>query len=152
MEKKVIATNKTAVHCYDIVDKLEAGIELKGTEVKSVRAHKVDLKDSFARIEKGREVYIHNLYISPYDKGSYDNVEPRRIRKLLLHKQQINKITGKVSQRGFTLIPLNLYFNEKGRAKIELAVAKGRRLYDQREKIKKKEITRQLQKIRSFRK
>ncbi|MBU0635026.1 MAG: SsrA-binding protein SmpB [Candidatus Omnitrophica bacterium] len=150
MKNKVIASNKRATVKYDILEKLEAGIELKGTEVKSLRLNKVDLKDSFARVNNG-EVYLNDLYISPYDKGSYANVEPRRARKLLLHKREINKLVGKINQKGYTLIALSLYFNERGRAKVELALVKGRRLYDQRERIKKKEVERQLRKAKSFR-
>jgi len=149
-EHKIIASNKKAAHEYDIIEKLEAGVELKGTEVKSLRLNKVDLKDSFARIEKG-EVILYNLYISPYDKGSYNNADPRRVRRLLLHKKEIIKLIGKISQKGFTLIATTLYFNDKGRVKIELALAKGRKLYDQREKVKKKETERQLRKAVSFR-
>ncbi|MFH2138332.1 MAG: SsrA-binding protein SmpB [Candidatus Omnitrophota bacterium] len=150
MENRVIATNKAAFHRYDIIEKIEAGLELKGVEVKSLRGHKADLKDSYARVEKG-EVFLYSLYISPYDKGSYANVEPRRTRKLLLHKNQIDKLLGKVHQKGLTIVPLSMYFNAKGIAKVELAVAKGRRLYDQREKIKKKEVDVQMRKAQSFR-
>ncbi len=149
MENKVVATKRGATFRYDIIEKLEVGLALKGTEVKSLRQHKADLRDSFARIFRG-EVFLYNLHITPYDKGSYDNVDPRRVRKLLLHKREINKLVGKVSQRGLALIPLSLYFNKSGKAKIELAVAKGRRLYDQRRKIKKKEMDRQLRKVKSF--
>ncbi|MCP4649101.1 MAG: SsrA-binding protein SmpB [PVC group bacterium] len=151
MENKVIARNKTAFHRYDIIEKIEAGIALKGTEVKSLRKHNVDLKDSYARVSNG-EVFIHNMYITPYEEASYNNEEPRRIRKLLLHKREIDKLLGKVHQKSLTIIPLSLYFNNKGKAKIELAVAKGRKIYDQREKIKKKEVEIQLRKVQSFRK
>jgi len=150
MENKVIATNKKAAHAYDIIEKIEAGIELKGTEVKSLRLNKVDIKDSFARMDRG-EVFLHNLYISPYEKASYDNVDPRRVRKLLLHKAQVIKFIGKIAQKGFTLIALSLYFNKTGKVKVELALARGRRLYDQREKIKEKETERSLRKLKSFR-
>lgn len=150
MENKVIASNKRAAHRYQIMERIEAGIELKGTEVKSLREHKINFKDSFARIEE-REIFLYNLHISPYDKGSYNNVDPTRVRKLLLHRKQIDKLFGKVNQKGFTLIPLNIYFNDKGKAKIELAIARGRRLYDQREKIKNKEEERRLRKMKSFR-
>ncbi|MDD5747358.1 MAG: SsrA-binding protein SmpB [Candidatus Omnitrophica bacterium] len=146
MENKLIATNKKAAHAYDIIEKVEAGLELKGTEVKSLRLNKVDIKDSFARMERG-EVFLHNLYVSPYDKATYNNVDPRRVRKLLLHKAQINKLVGKMAQKGFTLIALSLYFNNTGRVKVELALARGRHLYDQREKIKEKEVQRSLRKV-----
>ncbi|MBI4844917.1 MAG: SsrA-binding protein SmpB [Candidatus Omnitrophica bacterium] len=141
-----IATNKRAFHEYDIIEKIEAGIELRGTEVKSLRENKLDLKDSFARVERG-EVFLYNLYISPYEKTSYDNTDPRRVRKLLLHKKEITKLIGKTAQKGFTLIALSVYFNEKEKVKIELALAKGRKLYDQREKIKNKEENRRIRKI-----
>lgn len=151
MENKRIASNKRAAHRYEILEKMEAGIELKGTEVKSLRSNKVDLKDSFARIQN-EEVFLHNLHISPYDKGSYANVEPMRVRKLLLHKRQISKLLGKIKQKGYSLIALSLYFNSKGKAKVELGLAKGRKLYDQREKIAKKETEMRIKKITSFRK
>ena len=151
MENKRIASNKRAAHRYEILEKIEAGIELKGTEVKSLRSNKVDLKDSFARIQN-EEVFLHNLHISHYDKGSYDNVEPMRIRKLLLHKRQISKLLGKIKQKGFSLIALSLYFNSKGMAKVQLGLARGRKLYDQRQKIAKKETDARLRKLGSFRK
>ena len=138
MENKRIASNKRAAHKYEILERIEAGIELKGTEVKSLRLNKVDLKDSFARIQN-EEVFLHNLHISHYDKGSYDNVDPMRVRKLLLNKREIRKLLGKIKQKGYSLIALNLYFNSKGMAKVQLGLAKGRKLYDQREKIAKKE-------------
>ena len=108
MDKKIIASNKRAAHKYDILEKIEAGIELKGTEVKSLRLNRLDIKDSFARIQNG-EVFLHNLYISPYDKGSYANVEPERVRKLLLNKREINKLLGKIKQKGYSLIALNFF-------------------------------------------
>ena len=151
MEKKIIASNKRAAHRYEIIEKVEAGIELKGSEVKSLRANKVDLKDSFARIDNG-QVFLHNLYLSPYDKASYNNQDPKRIRRLLLHKRQIAKLFAKIKEKGYTLIALNIYFNEKGKAKAELALASGRKLYDQREKIKDKATEQRLRKVSSFRK
>ena len=151
MDKKIIASNKRAAHRYEIIEKIEAGIELKGTEVKSLRSNKVDLKDSFARIDNG-QIFLHNLYLSPYEQASYNNADPKRARKLLLHKKQIFKLFAKMREKGYTLIALNVYFNDKGRAKVELALAKGRKLYDQREKIKNKETEQRLRKISSFRK
>lgn len=150
MENKRIASNKRAAHKYEILDKIEAGIELKGTEVKSLRSNKVDLKDSFAKIQN-EEVFLHNLHISPYDKGSYANVEPTRVRKLLLNKREIRKMLGKIKQKGYSLIALSLYFNSKGKAKVELGLARGRKLYDQREKIAKKETEQRMRKLESFR-
>lgn len=151
MENKRIASNKRAYHKYEILEKIEAGIELKGTEVKSLRLNKVDIKDSFARIQN-EEVFLHNLHISPYDKGSYANVDPMRVRKLLLHKREIAKLIGKIKQKGYSLIALNLYFNSKGIAKVELGLARGRKLYDARQKIAKKETELRIKKITSFRK
>ncbi len=150
MEKKIIASNKRAAHRYEIIEKIEAGLELRGTEVKSLRANKVDLKDSFARIDNG-QIFLHNLYLSPYEQASYNNSDPKRVRRLLLHKKQIFKLFAKMREKGYTLIALNVYFNDKGRAKVELALAKGRKLYDQREKIKNKETEQRLRKISSFR-
>jgi len=150
MEQNLIATNKMARHRYEILETLEAGIELKGSEVKSLRSHHADLRDSYARIDKG-EIHLHELYISPYEKSTYDAPDPRRSRRLLIHKAQINKLVGKVQQRGYTIIALQLYFNARGKAKVELAIARGRKLYDQREKIREKESQMQLRKAKSFR-
>jgi len=135
---KLIATNRKAHRDYVILETFEAGIELKGSEVKSLRMGKINLNDSFARIEGG-EVILYNAHISPYAQASYLNVEPVRLRRLLLHKRQIMKLTHSLTQRGFTLIPLKAYFNERGRAKIDLALCKGKKLYDRRETIKRRE-------------
>ncbi len=135
---KIIATNRDGFRDYDILETLECGIELKGSEVKSARDGKVNLKDSFARIDKD-EVVLYNMHISPYAQASYLNVEPTRARKLLLHRKQISKLIVKVAQRGFTLVPLRIYFNDKSLVKVELALAKGKKLYDRREDIKRKE-------------
>lgn len=121
---KVIATNRKAYHDYFIEETIEAGIELKGTEVKSVRLGHVNLKDSFARVENG-EVFLYNMHISPYEKGNIFNVDPMRDRKLLLHKHEINRLAGYVQQKGYTLIPLKIYI-KRGKIKVELAVAKGK--------------------------
>ncbi|MDD2688998.1 MAG: SsrA-binding protein SmpB [Candidatus Omnitrophica bacterium] len=136
---KVIATNRKAYRDYIVLESFECGIELKGSEVKSLRQGKVNLNDSFARLEKN-EIILYNTYISPYEEASYLNVEPVRQRKLLLHRNQIRKIIGELTQRGFTLIPLKVYFNDRGFAKIELALCKGKRLYDKREDIKRREM------------
>jgi len=136
--EKIIATNRKVLRDYSILESFECGVELKGSEVKSLRDSKASLTDSFARIEKG-EVFLWNSHISPYDQASIFNVEPKRIRKLLLHKRQINRLLGQVSQRGLTLIPLKLYFNEGGRVKVELALAKGKKFFDRREDIKRRE-------------
>ncbi|MEZ0537709.1 SsrA-binding protein SmpB [Caldicellulosiruptoraceae bacterium PP1] len=141
---KVIATNRKAYHDYFIEETYEAGIELKGTEVKSVRLGHVNLKDSFASVEKG-EVFLYNLHISPYEKGNIFNVDPMRDRKLLLHKYEINKIIGYIQQKGYTLVPLKIYLR-RGRIKVELAIAKGKKLYDKREAIAKRDADMEIRK------
>lgn len=133
-----IGTNHKARRDYEILESFECGIELKGSEVKSLRAGKVNLDDSFARIEEGG-VFLYNTHISPYAQASYLNAEPARMRRLLLHKKQIQKLSGKLAQKGFTLVPLKAYFNERGFAKIELGLAKGKKLYDKRADIKRRE-------------
>lgn len=135
---KVITTNRKAHKDYEVLDAFECGIELKGSEVKSVREGKINLNDSFARIEKG-EVILYNTHISPYAQASYLNVESVRPRKLLLHKAQIRKLTVQLAQKGFTLVPLEVYFNDRGFAKIRIAVCKGKKIYDRREDIKRRE-------------
>jgi len=135
---KVIATNRKAHRDYEVLEVLECGIELKGSEVKSARESKLRLEDSFARLENG-EIILYNTHISPYEQASYLNVDPVRPRKLLLHKNEINKLAGKIVQRGFTLVPLKAYFNDNGRLKIELALCKGKKLYDRRADIKRRE-------------
>lgn len=140
---KVIATNRKAHRDYAVLDTVECGIELKGSEVKSLRAGMVNLEDSFARIEKN-EVVLYNTHISPYEQASYLNVEPTRTRRLLLHKNQIRKLAGQITQKGFTLVPLKAYFNERGFVKMELAVCKGKKLYDKRETIKRREAELQM--------
>ncbi|MBM3251387.1 MAG: SsrA-binding protein SmpB [Candidatus Omnitrophica bacterium] len=138
MEGKIIAKNSKAFRDFSILETLECGIELKGSEVKSIREGNVNLKDSFGRIE-GEEVFLYNTHITPYEKGSFFNVEPRRVRRLLLHKAEIRQLSGKINQRGLTLVPLKIYF-KKGRAKIELALVKGKRVFDKRQAIKKREL------------
>ena len=138
MEKSNIAKNQSAYHNYEIIDKIEAGVVLYGTEIKSIRAGKVNLKDSYAAIEKSGEVYVYSMHISPYDHGNIYNKDPLRPKKLLLNKREINKLKGLVSQKGLTLIPISLYF--KGNfVKLELGVCRGKKLYDKREDLKKKE-------------
>jgi len=143
---KIIATNRKAHRDYAILETVECGIELKGSEVKSLRAAKINLNDSFARVE-GNEIILYNTHISPYEEASYLNVEPTRLRRLLLHRNQIRKITGQLTQRGLTLIPLRIYFNERGFAKIELALCKGKRLYDKREDIKRRETELEMRRV-----
>lgn len=142
METKLIAKNPTAFHNYNIDDKLEAGIVLSGTEIKSIRSGKANLKDSYAIIKNG-EVYIVGMHISPYEHGNIFNKDPLRDRKLLLNKREINKLIGLTKQKGSSLVPLNMYF--KGSlVKIELGVGKGKKLYDKREDIAKKDAERRI--------
>ncbi len=143
MDEKFVATNKTARRDYQILGTYEAGIELKGTEVKSLRTGQANLKDSFARVERG-EVVLYNMHISPYEFGNIANVDPKRQRRLLLHKAQIRKLIEQTRLKGLTLIPLGAYI-KRGRVKIELALAKGKRLYDKRETIKRRQAAREMQ-------
>ncbi len=134
---RLVANNKKAWHDYFIEDKYEAGIELKGTEVKSIRMGHCSIKESFIRVEKD-EVYIYGMHVSPYEKGNIFNKDPLRVRKLLLHRSEIRKLIGKMAQKGYTLVPLQVYF--KGSLiKVEIALAKGKKLYDKREDIAKKD-------------
>lgn len=143
MENKLIAKNPTAFHNYTIEDRLEAGIVLSGTEIKSIRNGKANLKDSYAII-KNNEVYIVGMHISPYEQGNIFNKDPLRNRKLLLNRREINKLIGLTKQKGYSLVPLNMYF--KGSLiKIELGIGKGKKLYDKREDIAKKEAERRIQ-------
>ncbi|MFA6358303.1 MAG: SsrA-binding protein SmpB [Candidatus Omnitrophota bacterium] len=135
---KSIITNRKAYRDYEVLESLESGIELKGSEVKSLRAGKINLDDSFARPEK-EEILLYNAHISHYTEASYLNVDPDRARKLLLHKKQIQRIIGKLTQKGLTLVPLKIYFNDRGFVKLELALCKGKKLYDKRESIKRRE-------------
>ena len=135
---KLIAKNPTAKHNYTIIDTLESGIVLTGTEIKSIRAGKVNLKDSYASINKNGEVYIYSMHISPYEHGNIFNKDPLRARKLLLNRREINKIIGLINQKGYTLVPVSLYF--KGSlVKLELGIGKGKKLYDKRQDIAKKD-------------
>ncbi|HOJ42642.1 MAG TPA: SsrA-binding protein SmpB [Syntrophorhabdaceae bacterium] len=135
---KTICTNKKAYHDFHIEDKYEAGIVLTGTEVKSLREGHANLKDSYAKIKNG-ELYLINAHISPYSCGNIYNHDPKRDRKLLMHKREINRLLGKVSERGFTIVPLALYFNKRNRVKVELGLAKGKTLFDKREAIKRRD-------------
>ncbi|MBQ8042759.1 MAG: SsrA-binding protein SmpB [Clostridia bacterium] len=140
---KIVATNRELNFKYEVIDTYICGIELKGTEVKSIREAKVNLKDGFAMIKDG-EVLLKNVYIAPYDKGNINNVGELRDRKLLLHKAEIAKILGKVSQGGYTLVPYKMGF-EKQYVKVELALCKGKKLYDKRESIKEREAKRRVE-------
>lgn len=134
---KLVANNKKAYHDYFIEDKYEAGIVLHGTEVKSLRLGKCSVKESFIRIENG-EVFVYGMHISPYEKGNIFNKDPLRVKKLLLHKMEINKLTGKVAEKGCTLVPLQVYFKD-GKAKMEIGLARGKKLFDKRQDIAKKD-------------
>ena len=141
---KLIANNKKAYHDDFIEDTWETGISLHGTEVKSLRMGKCSIKESFVRIEKG-EVFVYGMHISPYEKGNIFNRDPLRVRKLLLHRSEINKIVGKIAEKGYTLVPLKVYF--KGSlVKVEIGLAKGKKLYDKRADIAKKDIRREAEK------
>ena len=149
MEKdhnKIVAQNRRARRDYFIVDEYEAGLVLKGTEVKSLRQGRANLKDSYARIING-EVFIYQLHISPYPFAYYDNHDPLRPRKLLLRRQEIKRLYGKVNEKGHTLVPLKIYF-KNGKAKIALALAKGKRKYDKREAIRRRDEQRELERER----
>ncbi|MFD2679414.1 SsrA-binding protein SmpB [Bacillus seohaeanensis] len=140
---KQIAQNKKARHDYSIEDTMEAGIVLKGTEIKAIRGGRVNLKDSFARIRNG-EVFLHNMHISPYEQGNIHNHDPLRTRKLLLHKRQINRLIGETKETGYALVPLKLYLKD-GFAKVLLGLGKGKKKYDKREDLKRKEANRSIQ-------
>jgi SsrA-binding protein len=140
MAEKLICNNKKAFHEYFIEERYEAGLVLKGTEVKSLRAGKANLGDAFALVKSG-EAFLHNLHISPYDFGNRENHDPDRMRKLLLHRAEIDKLFGRIREQGYTLVPLRLYFKD-GRAKVELGLAKGKKLHDKRQDLKQKEMKR----------
>ncbi len=141
---KLVANNKKAYHDYFIVEKYEAGLVLHGTEVKSLRLGKCSVKEAFVRIENS-EVWIYGMHISPYEKGNIFNRDPLRPKKLLMHKDEIRKLTGKISEKGFTIVPLQVYFKD-GRAKIEIGLARGKKLYDKRQDIAKKDQRREAEK------
>ena len=142
--RKLIANNKKAWHDYFIEEKYEAGIELVGTEVKSVRQGHCSIKEAFIRIDKNNEVQIYGMHINPYEKGNIFNKDPLRVRKLLLHKKEINKILGKIKEQGITLVPLKVYFKDS-LVKVEVGLAKGKKLYDKRDDIAKKDQKREAQ-------
>lgn len=141
---KLVANNKKAYHDYFIEDTYEAGITLAGTEVKSLRMGKCSIKESFIKIEKG-EVLIYGMHISPYEKGNIFNKDPLRVRKLLLHRKQISKLMGQIAEKGYTLVPLKVYFTGS-LAKVEIGLAKGKKLYDKRQDIAKKDQRREAEK------
>ncbi|MBN2427880.1 MAG: SsrA-binding protein SmpB [Deltaproteobacteria bacterium] len=139
---KIIASNKKAYHDYFIEEVYEAGLALMGPEVKSLRTGKVNLKESYCRISRG-ELFVSNMHISPYEFGNRENPDPLRVRKLLLHRHEIEKLVRKVDEKGLTLVPTKLYFKD-GKAKLEVGVAKGKRLYDKRDSLKRKEAGREV--------
>ncbi len=139
--QKLIANNKKAYHDYFIDETYEAGIALHGTEVKSMRMGKCSVKESFIRIEGG-EVFVYGMHVSPYEKGNIFNKDPMRVKKLLMHRYEINKLEGKIKEKGYTLVPLQVYFKE-GKVKVEIGLARGKKLYDKRETIAKKDARRE---------
>ena len=139
--QKLIANNKKAFHDYFIDETYEAGVALHGTEVKSMRMGKCSIKESFIRIENG-EVFVYGMHVSPYEKGNIFNKDPLRVKKLLMHKYEINKLAGKIAEKGYTLVPLQVYFKE-GKVKVEVGLARGKKLYDKREDIAKKDVRRE---------
>ncbi len=142
--QKLVANNKKAYHDYFIDETYEAGIVLHGTEVKSMRMGKCSVKESFIRIENG-EMFVYGMHVSPYEKGNIFNKDPLRVKKLLLHKYEINKMAGKVAEKGYTLVPLQVYFKE-GKVKVEVGLARGKKLYDKRADIAKKDMKREAEK------
>lgn len=145
-EERTVATNRQARHEYFILESLETGLVLTGTEIKSIRAGRVNLKDSFAKVENG-EVLLYNMHISPYEYGNRENHEPLRTRKLLLHKAQIIRLIGKTREKGLTLVPLRLYLDVRGRAKLELALAKGKHSWDKRDAIAERDARREVDRV-----
>lgn len=139
----VFATNHKAGRDYEILETYEAGIVLTGTEIKSVRQHRATIDDSFARLDEG-ELFLYNMHVSPYEQGNRFNAEPTRVRKLLMHHQEITRLAGKMSQTRLTLIPLRLY-QSRGRAKVALALCKGKRLFEKRDRIREREADREIQ-------
>jgi SsrA-binding protein len=146
-ERETVAVNRRARHDYDIMETFDAGLVLTGTEIKSVRSHRADIRDAYAAVERG-EAWLHNMHISPYEPGSRDNPSTRRTRKLLLHRREINRLIGRVVEKGLTIIPLKLYL-ERGYAKIELGLARGRRQWDKRQAIAEREAKREEQRALS---
>ncbi len=140
---KVLASNRKAYHDYFVEETFEAGVALTGTEIKSVRAGAMNLRDSFATVRDG-EVWMQNVHISPYEAGNRFNVDPYRTRKLLLHRKEINRLMGKVAEKGLTIIPLRVYL-KKNRAKVEIGLAKGKKQYDKRDTISKRDSDREIQ-------
>ncbi len=145
MGVKVVCRNKKAYHDYHIDQKIEAGMVLSGPEVKSLRAGKANLKDGYVRIDDRGEAILHNVHISQYSHATHNPNDPLRVRKLLLHRREIKKLIGKLQEKGLALIPLAIYFNNKGKAKVELGLARGKRQYDKRAALKEKQSNREVQ-------
>ncbi|MHB1126878.1 MAG: SsrA-binding protein SmpB [Bacillota bacterium] len=144
VQEKIVTVNRKAWHDFSIEETYEAGIALKGTEVKSLRAGKSNLKDSYAQVQNG-EIYLHKMHISMYEQGNRYNHDPVRPRKLLMHKTEIDRLAGKVREKGLTLVPLKVYFNERGKAKVELALARGKKDYDKRDDIAARDARREIE-------
>ena len=147
MDKKVITTNRKAFHDYNIFDKFIAGMVLTGTEIKSIRKNAINLKDSFCKIDDN-EIFLYNCHISPYEQGNRYNHKEQRVRKLLLTKKEILKMQSKIKKDGYTIIPLEVFISQKGYAKVEIGLAKGKKLYDKRETIAKKDQQRDIERSR----
>lgn len=145
MGVKIVCRNKKAYHDYAIEAKLEAGMVLSGPEVKSLRAGKANLKDGYVQINEQGEAILHNVHISQYSHATHNPNDPLRVRKLLLHKRELKKLIGKLQEKGLALIPLSIYFNDKGKAKVELGLARGKRQYDKRAALKKKQSDREVE-------
>ena len=144
MAIKIVCKNKKAFHEYHIDQRLEAGMVLSGAEVKSLRAGRANIKDGYAQIRNG-ELFLYNVHISPYSFAPRSDNDPLRVRKLLLHKRELRKLIGKLKEKGVALIPLKIYFNERGKAKVELGLARGKKLYDKRAALKEKQTRRELE-------
>ena len=143
MSVKVVAKNKKAFHDFEILERIEAGVALMGTEVKSIREGRVNLKESYARIRKG-EIWLEGCHISPYSHGNIHNHDSIRPRKLLLHRREINRLIGRVEQKGLTIVPLSLYFSKGGKVKVELGVARGKKIHDKRETARRRAMEREI--------
>lgn len=139
--QKLVANNKKAYHDYFIEETYETGVALHGTEVKSIRMGKCSIKESFVRIEHG-EVFVYGMHVSPYEKGNLFNKDPLRVKKLLMHRQEINRLEGKIKEKGYTLVPLQVYFKD-GKVKVEIGLARGKKLYDKRESIARNDARRE---------
>jgi len=146
---KQVAVNRRARHDYDIIETFEAGLVLTGSEIKSIRAGRVNLREGYAQV-KGGEIWLYDVHIAPYTRGGYSNHDPKRPRKLLLHRDEINRLAGQVSQRGYTIVPLRLYLR-RGKAKVEIGLGKGRKTYDKRQKIAARDAQREIERARKGR-